>query len=115
MAAEFLADPNEDQMAADFYMEKFRKEGTPEGGELSLAVFVTMVPAEKLNAVEASVRSLYECSRIERGESGFIFKKPKITAILKPIKFERDELLKAARALYRIILEHEVTVRIERA
>jgi hypothetical protein len=115
MAADFLTDPNEDQEAADFYMKKFQQEGALEGSALNLVVRVTKIPSSKLNAVESKILKLYDCSRIERGESGFLFKKASITAYLHPIKFERNNLLLAARALYRLILEDGVTVEITSA
>jgi len=113
MAAQFLADPNEDQEAADFYLEKFGKEGVEMGGPLHLVVRVSKIPLEKLNAVEAKLNAFYDCARLERGQSGLIFKKPTVAAYLEPGKLERDYLLGAARSLYRLILEEDVAVEIE--
>jgi hypothetical protein len=112
VTAEFLADPNEDQEAADFFMAKFRKEGIRPGGPLSLVVRVTKIPTEKLEAVEAAVRKLYDSEHVERGRTGFLIKKARLAVYLRPVALERPNLLKVARAMYRLILDHGVTVEI---
>jgi len=111
--AEHLADPNEAEHAADHYMAEFRSHGVAEGDSLNLVVYVSGVQKLKLGAVESDVTRLYDCSHVERGERGLVFKKATLTAHLKPMKFERGNLVKAARALYRLILDHEVTVEIK--
>lgn len=115
MKVEYLVDPNEAEDAADHYLREFRKRGVSEGSDLSLVVHITGIEKSKLAAVEADVLRLYECAHVERGERGMIFKKATLAAYLKPIRFERQYLLKAARALYRLILDHEVTVEIKLA
>lgn len=76
---------------------------------------MTRIPLEKLNTVESKVVQLFDCASIERGETGILFKKAKLAAYLRPVSFERENLLRAARALYRVILEEEVTVEIRSA
>jgi hypothetical protein len=105
--AEYLADPNEDQEAADFYLAKLLSEGANAGSRVSLVVRVSRIQPEDLASVEARVRELYDCARVEReGDDALL-------AYLKPVKLERENLLKACRAMFRIILDEGVTVEIE--
>lgn len=110
MKAEYLADPNEAEQAADHYMTEFLARGAVVGDSLNLVVHVSGIQKPKLTAVESEVLRLYDCAHVERGERGFFLKKATLTAHLKPVPFDRINLLKAARALYRLILDHEVSV-----
>jgi hypothetical protein len=111
---EFLADPNEAEDAADHYMKKFGSTGAHAGQSISLVINVTQIPPEKLNKVERRVRELYDCIRVEPSKTGLIFKKPSLRAYLTPMAFERSNLVAAARALYRLILDEDVTVSLEK-
>lgn len=115
MTAEFLADPDEAEHAADYYMKEFEAKGALIGQPVSLVVNVSQIPPEKMSRVEHRICELYDCIRLEKGKTGFIFKKPSIRAYLKPMHFERANLLAAAESLYRLILDEEVIVSIEKA
>lgn len=115
MTAEFLAEPDEAEHAADHYMKEFEAKGVRIGQPVSLVVNVSQIQPEKMFRVEHRIRELYDCVKLEKGKTGFIFKKPSIRAHLSPIRFERANLLSAAKSLYRLILDEEVTVSIEKA
>jgi len=95
-------------------MKEFGSMGALPGQPVSLVVNVTKIPPEKLNKVEHRIRELYDCVRLEKGETGLIFKKPSIRAYLSPMPFERSSLVVAAKSLYRLILDEDVTVSIEK-
>ena len=112
MKYEYLSDPNEAEDAADYYTGEFRKRGVADDEPLRLVVYVSRIPKAKLAAVEADVRRLYDCASVEHGERGLVFKKATLTARLQPLRFERPQLVNAARALYRLMLDHGVAVEI---
>ena len=115
MPYEFLADPNEAEEAADFHVKQFLDEGFKAGAILHLIVIVAGIPFEKMAAVESRFLELFDCSFVERGKSGLFVKKGKIVGHLKPMEFQRDNLVKAAHALYRLILDEDVSVEIKSA
>lgn len=113
MAEQYLADEHEADEAADYYMAKFAKEGSTIGQPIELVVEVSRIPAAKLNKVEQVVRTRYSCVRIEHQKGGF-FRKPSLRAFLFPMPFERTYMLSSATSLYRLILDEDVTVSIEK-
>ncbi|MFC5576661.1 hypothetical protein ACFPOA_01365 [Lysobacter niabensis] len=114
MAEEYLAEPDEADQAADYYMKQFASEGAAIGQPIELVVDVSKIPPEKLSDIERRVRELYQCTRVEHGKAGF-FKKPSLRAFLQPMPFDRANMLSSASSLYRLILDEDVTVSIEKA
>jgi hypothetical protein len=116
MTEDYLADADEAPDAADFYMKTFAEQGAQVGQPVSLVVTVSDIPPNKVSKVERRLRDLYDCLRLEKGETGLVFfKKPSIRAHLAPMEFERANLLAAAQAQYRLILDEDVRVGIEMA
>lgn len=114
MVAEYLADEREADHAADYYMERFSKAGSCVGQPIQLVVNVSGIPPSKLKRVEERVRELYPCARVEHRAGGWL-RKPSFGAFLLPVPFERSQMLAFATGLYRIILDEEVAVNIEKA
>ena len=114
MVEQYLADEHEVDEAADFYMARFAKEGSTIGQPIKLVVEVSGIPAAKLSRVEQAVRTRYSCARIEHRQGG-LFRKASLRAFLLPMPFERPYMLSSATSLYRLILDEDVTVNIEKA
>jgi hypothetical protein len=113
VAEQFLADEHEADEAADYYMARFAKEGSTIGQPIELVVEVSRIPDAKLARVEQAVRTRYSCARIEHRNGG-LFRKPSLRAFLLPMPFERPYMLSSATSLYRLILDEDVAVNIER-
>jgi hypothetical protein len=112
--SEFLADPNEDEEAAEYYLKKFRSEGVSDGEELRLLVTVSKIPGEKIGQVSTHVRKLYQCKSVEIDETGVFVKKKRLKAFLQPLPLAKGNLLSVSRALYRLVLDHGVAVEVSR-
>ena len=111
---QYLADEHEADEAADYYMTRFAKEGSAVGQPIDLVVEVSGIPAAKLARVEQAVRTRYSCLRVEH-RSGGLLRKPSLRAFLLPMPFDRPHMLASATSLYRLILDEDVAVKIERA
>jgi hypothetical protein len=111
---EYIAEPDEAENAADFHLQQFAVEGASLGNPIDLVLNVSGIPQDKLNAVERRTRELCQCTRIEHRKAG-LFRKASFRAFLLPMAFSRDNMLSCSKALYRLILEHEVTVSLEKA
>ena len=116
MTEQDLAEADDARQAADAYMTTFAAQGAEIGKPVSLVVTVSEIPPDKVSKVERRLRDLYDCLRLEKGETGIVFfKKPSIRAHLAPMAFERANLLAAAQAQYRLILDEDVRVSIDMA
>ena len=114
MVEEYIAEPDEADKAADFHVKQFLAEGGVLGSPISLVVNVSGIPEQKVTLVERRARELYQCSRIDHRKAGFL-RKPSFRAFLLPMEFNRASMLSCSTSLYRIIIEHEVTVSLEKA
>ena len=114
MSAEYLASPDEAEQAADYYMMHFAQQGAVIGRPITLVVKVSKIKPKRLATVENTVRMFYNCAQLESKASGF-FKKLVLRAVLSPLAFDRDNVLIAAKSLYRLILQEDVAVAIEMA
>jgi len=116
MIKEFLAEPDEAEQAADYHLKAFQAEGARIGEPISLVVKVSQIPEEKTSRVEARIREYFDCARLEKGMGGIpFFKQPTIHAYLKPMAFERANLVASSESLYRLILDENVAVCLELA
>ncbi len=79
-----------------------------------LIVKVSKIKPKRLATVESVVRMFYDCVQVESEVSGF-FKRPVLCAVLSPMAFDHDNMLVAAKSLYRLILQEDVAVAIEMA
>ena len=111
MDAKYLASPDEAEQAADYYMKHFAQFGAVVGHPITLVVEVSKIKPKKLATVENAVRMLYDCAQVERKAHG-IFKRVNLRAVLRPMAFDRGNMLVAAKSLYSLILEEDVAVAI---
>lgn len=111
---EYLAEPDEADKAADMHLSQFLREGHPDGEPIDLVVNVSGIPAENVAAVETRVRELFHLSRLEHRKAG-LFRKPSFRAYLLPMPLDRSSMLSCSTALYRLIIEQQVTVLLEKA
>lgn len=112
MAAEFLADENEREDGADYYIAEFGKSRKP-GEPINLLFKVGPIKDEKtLTDIQSFVQSSLSCRKFTVEKAGFLFKRPLLIAELSSIPLTREQMLKITNTQYDVILRFEVKVEV---